>query len=58
MIHLEYSESLMWNITGDYMVDEKNRQVELTELGHQKVEDALIRWTCCSQATVCIRRQI
>jgi preprotein translocase subunit SecA len=28
--------------TGDYMVDEKNRQVELTELGHQKVEDALI----------------
>ena len=29
--------------TGDYMVDEKNRQVELTELGHQKVEDALIK---------------
>lgn len=29
--------------TGDFMVDEKNRQVELTELGHQKVEDALIR---------------
>ena len=28
---------------GDYMVDEKNRQVELTELGHQKVEDALIK---------------
>ena len=28
--------------TGDYMVDEKNRQIELTELGHQKVEDALI----------------
>ena len=28
--------------TGDYMVDEKNRQVELTEFGHQKVEDALI----------------
>ena len=28
--------------TGDFMVDEKNRQVELTELGHQKVEDALI----------------
>jgi preprotein translocase subunit SecA len=25
------------------MVDEKNRQVELTELGHQKVEDTLIR---------------
>ena len=24
------------------MVDEKNRQIELTELGHQKVEDALI----------------
>ncbi len=29
--------------TGDFMVDEKNRQVELTELGHQKVEDELIR---------------
>ena len=28
--------------TGDYMVDEKNRQIEMTELGHQKVEDALI----------------
>ena len=28
--------------TGDFMVDEKNRQVELTELGHQKVEDSLI----------------
>jgi preprotein translocase subunit SecA len=29
--------------TGDFMVDEKNRQVELTELGHQKIEDELIR---------------
>ena len=29
--------------TGDFMVDEKNRQVELTELGHQKVEQELIR---------------
>ncbi len=29
--------------TGDFMVDEKNRQVELTELGHQKVEEELIR---------------
>jgi preprotein translocase subunit SecA len=29
--------------TGDFVVDEKNRQVELTELGHQKVEDELIR---------------
>ena len=28
--------------TADYTVDEKNRQIELTELGHQKVEDALI----------------
>lgn len=28
--------------TGDFMVDEKNRQVELTELGHQKVEQELI----------------
>lgn len=29
-------------ITGDYMVDEKSRSVELTELGHQKVEDLLV----------------
>jgi len=29
--------------TADYTVDEKNRQIELTELGHQKVEDALIQ---------------
>lgn len=28
---------------GDYVIDEKNRQVELTEQGHQKVEDELIR---------------
>jgi len=28
--------------TGDFMVDEKNRQVELTELGHAKVEDELL----------------
>jgi preprotein translocase subunit SecA len=29
--------------TGDFVVDEKNRQVELTELGHQKVEEELVR---------------
>ena len=29
--------------TGDFMVDEKNRQVELTELGHQKVEEELTK---------------
>lgn len=29
--------------TGDYVVDEKNRQVELTEIGHEKVEEELIR---------------
>ena len=29
--------------TGDFMVDEKNRQVELTELGHQKVEEELVK---------------
>ena len=29
--------------TGDFMVDEKNRQVELTELGHEKVEQELTR---------------
>jgi preprotein translocase subunit SecA len=28
---------------GDFVLDEKNRQVELTEEGHQKVEDELIR---------------
>ncbi len=28
---------------GDFVVDEKNRQVELTEDGHQKVEDELVR---------------
>ena len=29
------------DITGDFMVDEKSRQVELTELGHQKIEEEL-----------------
>ena len=29
--------------TGDFVVDEKNRQVELTELGHQKVEEELMK---------------
>jgi preprotein translocase subunit SecA len=29
--------------TADFTVDLKNRQIELTELGHQKVEDALIQ---------------
>ena len=28
---------------GDFMVDEKNRQVELTEQGHQRVEEELVR---------------
>src|SRR5690606_30390114 len=28
---------------GDFTVDEKTRQVELTEAGHQKAEDLLIR---------------
>jgi preprotein translocase subunit SecA len=28
---------------GDFSVDEKHRQVELTEAGHQKVEDELVR---------------
>ncbi len=28
---------------GDFMVDEKNRQVELTERGHQMVEEELVR---------------
>ncbi|MGH1439229.1 MAG: preprotein translocase subunit SecA [Cellvibrionaceae bacterium] len=30
-------------IKGDYTVDEKQRQAELTEQGHQKVEDLLIK---------------
>lgn len=30
-------------ITGHYTIDEKSRQVELTELGHQEVEDWLIK---------------
>jgi preprotein translocase subunit SecA len=29
--------------TGDFMIDEKNRQVEMTELGHQKVEEQLLK---------------
>lgn len=29
-------------IPGDYVIDEKHRQVELTELGHQKIEQLLI----------------
>ncbi len=28
---------------GDFSIDEKNRQVELTEQGHQKVEEELVR---------------
>ena len=30
-------------IEGDFVIDEKHRQVELTELGHQKIEQLLIR---------------
>ena len=29
--------------TGDFVLDEKNRQVELTELGHEKVEAQLVK---------------
>ena len=35
--------------TADFTVDEKNRQIELTELGHQKVEDALIQLELLSE---------
>ncbi|MEQ8482951.1 MAG: preprotein translocase subunit SecA [Pseudomonadales bacterium] len=31
------------SVDGDFTIDEKNRQVELTEVGHQKVEDELVR---------------
>jgi len=30
-------------VVGDYVIDEKHRQVELTEAGHQKIEQLLIR---------------
>jgi len=30
-------------VVGDYVIDEKHRQVELTESGHQKIEQLLIR---------------
>jgi preprotein translocase subunit SecA len=30
-------------VEGDYTVDEKNRHIELTERGHQRVEEALVR---------------
>jgi len=36
-------EAAEHGVTGDFVVDEKNRQVELTEEGHQKIEDELIR---------------
>ncbi|MEC7662670.1 MAG: preprotein translocase subunit SecA [Pseudomonadota bacterium] len=29
--------------TGDFSVDEKNRQIEITELGHQNIEQALVQ---------------
>ena len=35
--------------TADFTVDEKNRQIELTELGHQKVEDELIQLELLSE---------
>jgi preprotein translocase subunit SecA len=31
------------DVDADFTIDEKNRQVELTETGHQKVEDELVR---------------
>jgi preprotein translocase subunit SecA len=31
------------HVDGDYVIDEKHRQVELTEQGHQKIEQLLVR---------------
>ena len=42
MIHPEFLEKRP-EATGDFSVDEKNRQIELTELGHQKAEESLMR---------------
>ena len=44
--------------TGDFMVDEKNRQVELTELGHEKVEQELTSLGLLDDGIVCIRLTI
>ena len=32
--------------TGDFSVDEKNRQIEITELGHQKMSKPWCKWDC------------
>jgi len=39
----EEAESKEEEPTGDYTVDEKNKQVHITEQGHEKVEELLIR---------------
>jgi len=39
----EDAESKEEEATGDYTVDEKNKQVHITEQGHEKVEELLIR---------------
>lgn len=39
----EEAESKEEESTGDYTVDEKNKQVHITEQGHEKVEELLIR---------------
>ena len=40
---LDRQAGLAPKVDGDYLIDEKHRQVELTEDGHQKIEQLLVR---------------
>ncbi len=41
--------------SGDFTIDEKSRQVELTESGHEKVEDLLLGQGLLKEGESCIR---
>ena len=43
--------------SGHFTVDEKSRQVELTEVGHEFVEDLLIKQKLLAEVSLCMRRQ-
>jgi preprotein translocase subunit SecA len=43
LVEGQESEAEASDVVGDYTVDEKSRQVELTEVGHEKVESLLIK---------------
>jgi preprotein translocase subunit SecA len=43
MPHLESKDLQGAEVDGDFSVDEKHRQIELTERGHQRVEEELVR---------------